>query len=437
MSAKQRKYTTAEKLDIIKKFLGRFFKQFGTALIAASIVGYVFLQLILNTGDLIETENATYASVNESIKTDAFIFREETVLESSGEGSDCFLIADGEKVRKNQTVAVTYANDTDAATQEKINELDARIAILKKSSLGEGASTTSISVIDDEIDKILMGIIRSVDDNAIYEAIREHEELMILMNRRQALVHESDYLKEIESLTAERDRLSATLSGASYSLSSPESGYFYSHVDGYEDIFTTDVLSSLTVDKYFDLFSSVPDDGLIASSTGKLIVGSTWYVAIGIDKRTAEKFIPGNAYPVVFPYSNNMTLDLTLERKVTKTNSDTVVLVMSSKQMPESFDYSRCQKIELLVTVYEGIRVSAECIRVNNGVEGVYVLLGNRVLFKDAAVIYRHDNYVICSIPVPENGYGESVSYISSQYLSLHDLVITSGSDIYDGKILT
>ena len=38
----------------------RFFSQFGTAIIAVSIVAYVFLQLMLNVGTMIETETAAY-----------------------------------------------------------------------------------------------------------------------------------------------------------------------------------------------------------------------------------------------------------------------------------------------------------------------------------------------------------------------------------------
>ena len=49
--------------DKFLRFTKRFFTQFGTAIIAVAVVAYVFLQLILNIGPLIEFENASYVSI--------------------------------------------------------------------------------------------------------------------------------------------------------------------------------------------------------------------------------------------------------------------------------------------------------------------------------------------------------------------------------------
>lgn len=425
--------------EMFKKAAKNFFAQFGTAIIAVAIVSYVFLQLMLNVGSMIEVENAAYATVNHSAELDAFLFRDETLIPSGGSsGTPCFLASEGEKVRINQTVAVTYSDSADAETQKRINEIDRRISVLEKSSLSSGEALTSVSKLDSEIDALMLSMLRNTDSNALSKVLREQEELLILMNRRQAIVQAHSYEKELTALYAEKEQLAQSLTGANFSSQAPISGYFYSTVDGYENTFTLDALQELTVEKFLTLADSEPDTALVSSAVGKIVVGSTWYVAVGVDKLTASGYTEGRQSEITFQYSNNTRLMMTLERKITKTDSDTVVLVFSSKTMPDGFDYSRLQTVELPVESYEGLRIPASALRVNNGVTGVYTLSGSRAVFKETEVLHEYGSYVICRIPVnPNYPNRRDVAYSSKKYLSLHDAVIVSGSDIYDGKILT
>lgn len=419
-------------------YIKRFFAQFGTALIAVAIVAYVFLQLMLNVGTMVETETATYAKISQKSELTAYLFRDEHVIPTGESGTDCFLANDGEKVKKGQDIAVTYLNSSDAEKQQRINEIDARMDVLRKSSLSDGASTTNISILDADIDSVMLDIIRDVDDNALDKALREKDKLLILLNRRSALVHSVSYAAEMSTLADERQRLLNSITGGSYVTQAPESGYFYSTVDGYENIFTVDALNSLTGEKFEHLSDSLPDESLSASSSGKIVAGSTWYIAVELDKRTAENFRNGGVYPVTFQYSNNIELKMTVERRITRTDKDVTVLVMSTKLMPDGFDYSRCQTVELTKTEYTGLRISTAALRMRDGETGVYVVQGSRVAFKTVEVLYTYGGYCICAIPQdPNYPNASNIAYNSKTRLSLHDTVITDGNGIYDGMRLT
>lgn len=427
-----------KKTGSLKRFAGRFFTQFGTAILAVAIVSYVFLQLMLNVGAMVEVENATYADVTDIAELTAFLFRDETTIPSAGSGTDCCLAGDGEKVRKGETVVVTYQDPANAETQKRISEIDKRIDVLEKSSLAAGEALTSISKLDDEIDELILALVRDVDDNALAKVLREQEELLILMNRRQAIVGSHSYASELAKLYSEKQMLQESLMGEYFTSAAPISGYFYSTVDGYENVFTLDALSSLTVDGFYKLSDSVPDGTLAEKSSGKIVIGSTWYVAVALDKRTASGYSVGKTREMTFQYSNNIRLTMTLERIITQTDADTSVLIFSTKTMPDGFDYSRCQTVELPTAEYEGIKIPSSSLRVNNGVTGVYTLSGSRVVFKEAVIIYEYGGYVICRIPTnPNYPSRHDVAYNSKVYLSLHDAVIVSGTDIYDGKVLT
>lgn len=415
----------------------RFLTQFGTAILAVAIVAYVFLQLMLNVSVNLDKETATYANITDRAELEAFLFRDEFLIPSGAQGTNCFLAEDGEKVRYGQEIAVTYSDPNDVEIQKRINEIDKRIDILERSSLSTGASTTDIELIDKEIDELVLSIIRQADTNEFDKILREKEELLILMNRRQSLVESSSYTSELSSLNLERDNLLLQLTGASVITESPKSGYFYSTVDGYENYFTTERLSNLTGEEFEHLSETQPDEQSIASSSGKIVLSSTWYIAVAIDKRTAETFRDGSSYPITFQYSNNLELNMKLERRINRTDKDITVLVFSTKQMPEGFDYSRRQTVELATATHEGIRVSNSAIRIKDGQTGVYAIVGSKIVFKKTEVLYNYGSYSICAIPVnPAYPTRRDIAYSSKTELSLHDSVVIDGDEIYDGMRL-
>ena len=419
------------------KFLAyakHFFAQFGTAIIAVSIVAYVFLQLMLNVGTILDTENATYVNISDRAEIEAFLFRDEKLVSAVNSGSNCFLATDGEKVRRGEAIAVTYSNPGDVKIQQKIGELDKRIHVLEQSSLSTGASTTNISMLDTKINELMLSIIRQADANEYDKILREKEELLILMNRRQAIIQNSSYEEELKKMYSEKARLNSSLSGVSFVTTSPESGYFYSTVDGYENSFTLDRLEHLTAEEFETLSNSVPDQSIINKSAGKIVLGSTWYIAVSVDKRTAVGFVNGQTYPVTFQYSNNTQIDMIVDRRITRSDKDVTILIFRTNQMSNDFDFSRCQTVELPHTDYEGLRISTSALRMKDGVTGVYVVVGTKVIFKSTEVLYTYGSYTVCAIPKdPAYPNRRNIAYSSGSKLSLHDAVVIDGNDIYDG----
>ena len=178
----------------------------------------------------------------------------------------------------------------------------------------------------------------------------------------------------------------------------------------------------------------MPDRAVINNSSGKLVLNSKWYIAVSLDKRTAEGFVDGRTYPILFQYSNNAEIDMTVERRIVRSDKDVTILILSTRQMPSGFDYSRCQTVEMPRQSYEGLRVSTSAIRMKDGVTGVYAIVGTKIVFKPTEVLYTYGSYTVCAIPKdPAYPNRRDVAYSSPTYLSLHDSVVVDGNDIYDG----
>ena len=114
-------------------------------------------------------------------------------------------------------------------------------------------------------------------------------------------------------------------------------------------------------------------------------------------------------------------------------------LILTSRLMPEGFDFARVQSVELVTEEYTGLRVPQSAVRVADGVTGVYILDGSTVRFCAVDILYRSDG--ICIVK-EESGY-ESSSEIEEEQedgyvrrLSLHDSIITKGKGLYDGRVI-
>lgn len=425
-------------LGRLAKASKRFFAQFGTAVLAVAIVAYVFLQVMLNVGTILDTEHATYVDISDKQEIEAFLFRDEKTVSAVTNGTNCFLVEEGEKIRRGEEIAVTYSSENDVRIQNRIKEIDARINVLEQSSLSIGASTTNIALLDSQIDNLVLSIVRQADKNDFNKILRDKEELLILMNRRQAVVQAEDYSEELISLSEEKEQLNASLSGNRAITTSPDSGYFYSSVDGYEEQFTIDRLENLTAEDFDTLSDSIPDEALIENSAGKIVRSSTWYIALSVNKRTGEGFNVGGSYPITFQYSNNKELNMTLERKITRSDKDVTILIFSTMQIPSDFDFSRCQTVELPFTDHKGLRISTSALRIKDGEVGVYVVVGSKVVFKKTTVLYSYGSYTVCAIPKDPNYPSRvDIAFSSSTELSLHDAVVVGGKGIYDGMMIT
>lgn len=63
-------------------------------------------------------------------------------------------------------------------------------------------------------------------------------------------------------------------------------------------------------------------------------------------------------------------------------------------------------------------------------VQGVYVLYGNKLQFKQIVPIYYADKYVICDAsPQPDQ-------LITNDTVRLYDRIIVGGTNLYDGKVV-
>ena len=208
------------------------------------------------------------------------------------------------------------------------------------------------------------------------------------------------------------------------------SGYFYrsSHVDGYEDLFTSEALESLTTERFRALTASASvldgtgkwSDG--KSVLGKMVLSPEWHLVIPLEmdgvvlrnaygdftgwqiERNGEILAvlnEGSQLSVTFNERPDAPFRMRLDRVVTS-NDDGILLICSSFDMPSEFTFTRVQSVKILMSSVTGYHVPQSAIRTWEGQTGVFVLVGNRVEFRRITVLYAGDGYCIAEHPEPE-----------------------------------
>ncbi len=398
------------------------------------LIAYLLYHISGGFQENIETVSAELTTREETLTISTTIMRDETVLFSPINGDVSLYYSDGDKLPVNTKVADVYSSAASSDIRKRILQLDKKIRILENSNMSESGKRTDTASTDKLIWKELYSFLDNSANGNVSSALSESDALLALLNNRKIIVGSvSNYDEKIETLKKEKNELTEKLSQAESTVITDMAGYFYSAADGYENIFSSENISTLT----YSVFSSKKEmQAEDYSGTdkgypiGKLVTDYLWYIACEIDTELLHNYSTGGYYDVKFPHNGGVTINMYLFRILYEVGSDTAVLIFRTDIHPDGFNYLRNQTVQIVSKSYTGYRVPVSAVRMQDGVEGVYILQGSKVLFKRIETLFEYDGYLI----VKEQD--ESASD-SADWLAKNDFVIVKGKELYDGKILS
>ena len=395
-------------------------------LLSAFIIVYIVIQLVSNLTVEVEFEFAEKTTLSETIEKEAYLVRNETVLHSGADGIVTYFVKESEKVAANEIIANVYHSSEAVTIQNRIREIDSKLDILQKSAVDTGYLTSDVSKINSKIYNSLVQMKLALANHRVSLTSQYKEELLVNFNKRQLITNnKKSFSDRIEELQAEKASLTDDLQNPLSSVVTEKAGYFSTLLDGYESVFTVPRIQSLTVDSFHEMLQEPPKD-YGQDAIGKIITDFDWYTLSEMSKEEASLFTVGKSYSLVFLGATRDTIQATLHRVISQTDTDRVVLVFLIEEIPTDFDYTRHQNIRISYREYTGLSVPKGALRIVNGTEGVYVLSGNQVEFKKTEIIHTGESLYICT----------PADWQHREFLALHDRIIVSGKDLYVGKIV-
>ena len=259
-----------------------------------------------------------------------------------------------------------------------------------------------------------------------YSAAQAQETAMlgVLSKREISRGDVSGYETRIAALRSRLSELQTMLSGDVTDIYADGTGYFVSHVDGYEGKLSTADSGSITADQIDDIISE-PDLGKSSGAVGKLIADYRWRVAAVIDSEQLFGCYEGSTVTLRVR-SDPTPIEAEIVSITDSGRGDgTSVYVFECDTLTSSVVSGRTAQFKYIVNSYGGLRVSRSALRFNDDQErGVFVVVGGKLVFKKINVEYWGDDYLICT----QEDDGD--------YLKLYDRIVTEGKDLYEGKVV-
>lgn len=391
--------------------------------LSVCLILYLAYQVYASVYRPYQTETATRVSVQDTIRVEGLPIRDEVPIQNEAGGAICYLYDNGTKISKDSEVAAVYADQQAAAdrimAQRLQKELDMLIA-------GQNTETLQ-SVQPDDILRRIHTLQLSLSEMAANGSAAQSDELRLSMlqsiqTRKQIFGtagNPSDRIALLQSRIAE-----LTAASPLQSIRTPASGYFVNSTDGFETLLSTDMIDSLTAEDLRGLIdrSDVSGD---PAAIGKVIVSYDWYYAGILPMDVIRRVAVGSTVGVQFPALGAQQIPFTVTSADYNADLEEGFVILTSDYMSEEISGIRDRSATVCLAEHEGLSVSKEAVRVQNGVKGVYVYTNSKVQFKQVDVVYESEDVVISRIHSAETEPG---------FLQEYDDVIVKGKNLDEAE---
>ncbi|MBQ4612981.1 MAG: hypothetical protein IJB26_05515 [Clostridia bacterium] len=395
-----------------------------SVVLVLGVLSYVGYQIYRSIFTGVDTELAVNYSVYESYETEGLVIRSETVIPMTTNGHIYYTVQNGTRVSKNGVIASVYATEQDGLLLDKIEDLDARIEMLKTLQSNDSSNHVTLDIIDTQLNSSMQDLIGDVSDGVFTLSDGIKTELLSLISKKQIITGKAvDFSNEINRLEQEKKALQAQYHQALTVVKAPVAGYFADSVDGYESLLSSIDPLTLTADKFNELLTTPVDTAV--SAAGKIVGGYEWYFACIVPESYYNTLSVGSSLSLRMTFVTDEVVPVTVAA-CNKTGDGKLMIVLRCAYMSEDLADIRLETAQLLMVRHTGLRVPKRAIVIDDQMQaGVYVRSGNVASFRKIKQIYSEPaDYVIC----------EAID--KSGYLHLYDDIIVNGKGLYDGKTI-
>ena len=258
-----------------------------TALIVLLAV-FLFHQIYSAVYSPITTETAEYVFETDGISFTGMIIRNEISIDKSNSGVMHLKVSDGERVAKNGTIADIYKNEKDSLKVSEISGIKKQINDIETIQGYNDLAAVDVNLLDSKITDTLGNILFYAANGNYSEARSSEYNLLTMMNRKEMVIGSgTDYSSLLADLNSRLASLEGSLSEPVDKITAVSSGFFVSHVDGYETVLGVDDLDRFTPEFMDSVNANQSEtDGKI----GKIVSDYTWYIAAGMTANQSLAF---------------------------------------------------------------------------------------------------------------------------------------------------
>jgi len=376
-----------------------------------------------------KTETVTELSHENKLEIEGMFLRNEENISVSHSGHIVhYLYSDGQKVGAGGTVAELYASETDVLNYEKIKELKNLLNLLEQSQDQSSVLVANADQITTQINNKIIEYSKAVYSYDAEEIEKCKNELQVLLNRRNIITEkETDFNEYISQVKNEINILNSKIKTALKSVYAQKNGNFVISADGYENTATYSKLSSMSAYDIENFIINEKPQSVSENVIGKLVADFDWYYVFMLpidDNEYHERIKVGTSLKIRYSDISDRAVNVTVCNVMLDNENSKMAVFVKSNQMTGKFCSARKEKAEIIFSTVKGYKVPKSAVRIVDNEKGVFVVIGQQMMFRKVDVIFEEKDYVVCKAV---NGSGT---------LKPFDDVIVKGTDLYDGKTI-
>lgn len=382
-------------------------------------------------------------TVLETVDAQMYVIKDEIILTNNASGVVVPVAENSERVSRGSAIAAVFSSESSAENYSNLQNLNDKLHSYRKIDNSLRLADVDLEKLSSEIDTVFHSILDSAYSNNYSSLSEDKMTFSEKLSRKQiSLNNDVDVSAHISQVQSE---IAAIESDAAPSqiISAETAGYYVSHLDGYENMLTTQDVDTLTADRLIDALNAKPS-AIQSDSIGKIIDGYNWYTACIVNSADISAFEVGDSVKLIFDDFGDDTVK-TVVHSVSSVDDDNSLVVFRCNLMNEFLSGLRIVSGKIVLEEHTGLKVGKDALRVNeDGCEGVYVRRGELISFRRLNIVYSEESFVIVSPPIiteDDKKEGneaklEEKESIIKNHIKLYDEVIVSGKELSDGMVI-
>lgn len=366
----------------------------------------------------VKKQIAVSGSIEDLTKTKGLIMRDELIIADNAGSVIDSMVADGERVSKGQQVAYNYSASVNSDVKAELKSLNERIMNLEKSA-AQNKILGNDSVKSEALVKSKMNeIIKYAHTGQALHLSEIKSELETVIDNKMSGDKSENVL---ENLKNRKKELEEGITGEKNAIYAPESGMYFSYLDGGEKVLLPEKIPEMTVKE----FKNIDKDSFDRKNyTGaKIAKDFKWYYVTVLDAKKAIAMKEGTKVKLRFTENGDKEVSAIIYHISEEENSKNLVAFEVSTFSEYAYS-NRYVDADVVLNRVSGLKFLKDAIHVEDSVTGVYVVDDSIAKFRQVEILGSDDKYVVVKSNITE--------YKS---VALYDEIVVKG-DVENNKIV-
>lgn len=418
----------------------KWWLRIATGVCSLLVIGYVGFQIYRSNHSNVQTVMVDDYHYADTVVTEGIFIREETVVTADASKSLRYRLTNGEKVAKNGVIAQVYENPDDIAVKDRIDRLAEEIERFRL--LGQAGDFSGIKpeTMKERITMQVAMMLQNLNSGRLSDNNSARDQAAYLLEQQKIVMGaKPDFAAKIAALQEEKTALEQRYQKPVDTVYAPLSGYFIAGADGYEQAVAYDDVKELTAAE----IAAIAPQELPQGAIGKISASPEWYIACVLPPEDAKKITKGTTVRILLPSVSAEEVSVKVVAFNQPDREADAAVILQGDLVSSNLSSLRKESIQIRVKEYAGLRVDRSAVRIQSitkettdedgnttqetkEVQGVYIVYGEEIRFREIVPLYWEEQFVICE--------SNPADTFSGRPLKRYDEVVIEGKNLYDGK---